>query len=84
MPLTLSASEILNRYFLDTRSRVLDVAAALDRIQRASGAEAVKNDARLAKLQEAIRVLTDGRPDRAERVQQVFSLTYDPKWRGAG
>ncbi len=76
-----SAAEVLNRSFLETRSRLLDIAAALDRIDRAPGARVIEADPRLAALRQATAVLFDGRPDRAERVQMVFSQPYEEQRR---
>ena len=56
------------------------VAAGLDRIDRADGAANTRSDPRYLQLEQAIRVLTDGKPDRTERVQMVFSLPYEERW----
>ena len=80
MTRTRTAKDVLDRDFLEVRCRLLDIAAALDRIDRAQRPDSVRGDLRLAKLQEAIRVLIDGKPDRAERVQMVFSDSYDEGW----
>lgn len=77
----LSASEYLDREFLGIRSRLLDVAATLDRIDRAAGD--VSDDARLVKLRQAMALLAGPGPDRAEAFQMLFSLEYDPNWRAA-
>ncbi len=83
MKAPLSREATLDRFFLEMRSRVLDVAAALDRVDAAAplsldgGAE----DARLIKLRESLRILHDCGRDRAERVLLVFSDAYDPAWR---
>ena len=74
----LSAKTALESYFFEARAKVLDLAAILDRIGRGSGSAA--DDARLAKLREALEVLLDPSPARAERVQQVFSLGYEAGW----
>ena len=72
----LPATAALDAFYLDARSRILDLAAVLDRIDRGGGAA---DDPRLAKLRAGIeRLLTAG--DRAEAVQQTFSLGYDPAW----
>jgi len=76
-----AAMQHLNRDFLDTRHRILDVAAALDRIERGEGSDAVRHDPRMVQMIEALRLLVDGKPDRAARVQMVFSDPYDPNWR---
>jgi len=80
MPTTRTAVEVLDRDFLETRHRLLDIAAALDRMDRADGAGQVHSDHRYTQLEQAVRVLADGQPNRAERVQMVFSLPYDGKW----
>ena len=78
MTIPLSAVEVLNREFLETRSKVLEVAAALDRMQRASGD--VQSDPRMQQLRAAMNLLLEHRVDRAEQVQLVFSRAYDEKW----
>ena len=83
MPPTRTAVEVLNRDFLEIRHRLLDIAAALDRMDRVDGAGQVQSDPRHTQLEQAIRVLADGRPDRTERVQMVFSLPYDEHWKAA-
>ncbi len=80
MPIPMSHQQVLDRYFLEMRCKVLDVAAALDRLNRASGAESPPADRRLVQLNEAIGVLGRADFDRAETIQRVFSLPYDPKW----
>ncbi|MHC4234685.1 MAG: hypothetical protein ACYSUQ_06185 [Planctomycetota bacterium] len=68
MPVTQTSTAILDGEFLEIRRRLLEIAAALDRIDRGQNAEAIRSDPRLAELLEAAGVLTDGGPDRAERV----------------
>ncbi len=75
------AIQHLNRDFLDTRHRIIDVAAALDRIEGGEGADSTRSDPRMVQLTEAIRLLIDGKPKRAERVQMIFSDSYNPNWR---
>ena len=74
----LDARAALDTYFLEARARILDLAAILDRIDR--GGDSAASDPRLARVQAALRILLDGQPARAERVQEVFSLEYDPGW----
>ena len=80
MSIPMSAAAVLERHFLEMRGRVLEVAASLDRIDRADGAAAVLQDERLEQLRQAIGTLVDGEPDRAGRVQAIFSDPYDPEW----
>lgn len=74
------AAQALDTTFLDIRARLLDVAAALDRIQRGRDAAALAADPRLTKVRQALEVLRDESGGRAERVQQIFSLGYDAAW----
>ena len=75
----LPADQALERYFLEARSKLLDLAAILDRIGRGQGASSL-NDARLARIQQALEALQDPSGGRAERIQKIFSLDYDPAW----
>jgi hypothetical protein len=76
----LPAAPALDTYFLEARSKLLDLAAILDRIGRGQGAVAVADDPRLEKIRRALEVLRDQNGGRAERIQQIFSLEYDPAW----
>ena len=76
----MNAQAVLDRYFLEMRCKALEIAASLDRIDRANGAPGVASEPRLRKLQDALRMLTDGKDDRARRLQMVFSDPYDPAW----
>jgi len=78
MPPLLSAPEVLNREFLEIRCKILELAAAFDRLRRADGS--VSDDPRLARLREAIAVLLEQSADRAEQVQMIFSRPYDDDW----
>jgi hypothetical protein len=73
------AKETLERYFLEMRWRCLSLAADLDRVERAEGGPSLlQSDPRLAKLREAIGVLTRAGPNRAEQVQTIFSDKTPP------
>jgi hypothetical protein len=76
----LPAAKALDSYFLEARSKILDLAAILDRTGRGTDAAGVENDPRLEKIRQALEVLHDRSGGRAERVQQIFSLDYDPAW----
>ena len=79
MPAVQSATDAFNRDFLEVRARLLEVAAAFDRWDRAEGSLA--GDHRLALIKGALGVLADGQPHRAERLQMVFSLPYEANWK---
>jgi hypothetical protein len=76
----LSASEALDRHFLEARSKLLDLAAILDRINRGQGASQTARDPRLENIRQALGVLLDQSGGRAERIQRIFSLDYDQAW----
>lgn len=77
----LSAPDMLEREFLQMRCRLLEIAAAMDRIDRSESGGAVRSDPRMAKLAEGAAILHDGKPNRAQRVQMVFSDSFDDAWR---
>lgn len=74
----LTAAEILAREFLEIRCNILDLAARLDRLERAKGT--VAGEARWARIQEGIQLLATSGDDRAERVQLLFSRNYSEAW----
>ncbi len=74
----MNSSQILEREFLEMRARILELAASLDRIERADGD--VSDDAGMTKLREGLKLLCDGQPDRAARAQLLFSRPYQQDW----
>jgi hypothetical protein len=70
---------VLDDDFLMLRARILELAAGLDRFDRAAGEW--PGDVRRTRLDEAIRLLLGGEPNRAEQVQLHFSRAYEPGWR---
>lgn len=79
-----AASDILDESFLEVRAKLLEVSATLDRIDRsADDGDALADQAvsRRSKLDDAIRILLSEGPDRAERLQRLFSRQYEPQWR---
>jgi len=73
------ATELLNREFLQIRAKLLELAAAFDRVGRAPGS--VVDDPRLVQIHRALELLNSETPDRAEQIQQIFSREYNPQWR---
>ncbi len=78
MNATLSGAAALDRYFLETRCKILEIAANLDRIDRGGGAT---GDPRLKQVATALNLLLVSGPNRTEKCQQVFSLPYDANWK---
>jgi hypothetical protein len=77
----LSAPKALEQFFLEARCRLLDLAAILDRIGRGDEAANVNVDPRMGRIRQALDVLRDAADGRAERIQKIFSLDYDPDWK---
>ena len=77
----LPAPAVLTAYFLECRSKLLDVAAILDRIERGAESQAALADPRMARIREALGTLLAPETARAERIQRIFSLDYDPGWK---
>ncbi len=78
---SMTARAVLDQDFLAIRHRILDIAASLDRLDRAERADEIADDPRRGDIQNSIRLLTDAATDRAARVQLVFSDPYDESWR---
>ena len=77
-----TADELMNREFLEVRAKLLEVAAALDRVHRAAGS--VDDDIRMSQIREAIATLqgpvTDSDDSLAQAIQLIFSLPYNETW----
>ena len=78
MPTPMSAPAVLTREFFEIRAKLLELAASFDRLDRAPGS--VADDPRMSRIREALEVLQDPKPDRAEQIQLVFSRVYDDDW----
>jgi hypothetical protein len=72
----LTAQTALDRHYLDARCLMLDLAAILDRIDRGGSL----NDPRLELFAQALKLLQEKGPGRAEKIQNLFSLQYEPNW----
>ena len=68
-----SGKELLDMYFLETRSALLETAATLDRIERAPGGREAMEDPRILKLLKACEIIQKARENRAEQFQLLFS-----------
>lgn len=79
MPNPRKSADVFEQEFLPVRAKILEVAAALDRLDRASGSLA--SDARRSQIQAAVQVLLRPDDDRAEQVQLIFSRPYKEDWR---
>ena len=85
-----SSKQILDREFLELRSKLLDIAASLDRIDRAASDDvpkespaSVSHDKRMDLLSKAIEIISSkaDTADRACQIQHLFSREFDPQWK---
>ena len=79
MPEPRTAAAVFDQEFLPIRAKLLEIAAAMDRVGRADG-EATK-DPRQQGIQAAVSTLLLPGNDRAEKIQLIFSRPYDEQWR---
>ena len=65
----MNRQELLDLYFMDARSKLIDIAAFLDRLDRAEG----EADFRLAAFKDALKELAGNESTRAKNVLLSFS-----------
>nr|WP_303652873.1 hypothetical protein [Paludisphaera mucosa] len=73
--------QVLDRDFLEVRAKILEIAASLDRIDRAPARHGEPPDPRMGRIRQALDALREPGPDRAESIQLIFSIAYDLDWR---
>ena len=74
-----SPAEILSQEFLLTRAKILEVAAFYDRLGQVPDSAGEQRQLKL--LKSACAILDDDQPDKAARVQMLFSRDFKPGWR---
>jgi hypothetical protein len=79
MPKLRDLNVVFDQEFLPLRAKLLEVAAALDRLDRTSGSLA--SESRQIQIHDAIQMLLRPDDDRAEQVQLIFSRPYEEDWR---
>ena len=65
----MTRQQVLDLYFLDARHKLIELAAFLDRAERATG----KDDFRLQAFHAALAEISGGKKQKAKRVQLAFS-----------
>jgi hypothetical protein len=73
LPSGKTAMELLELYFLDMRSHLLEVAAGLDRIERAEGGAEALKDPRFGQLIRSLEILGQTGTNRAPAFLEHFS-----------
>ena len=74
MPPSATVPTTLESEFLGIRCRLIELAAAMDRIDRRDGPS---DDPRLTQIRRGLEIVASDASGRAERVQVVFSLPCD-------
>jgi hypothetical protein len=74
-----NSTDIFGEEFLPIRAKLLEVAASLDRLDRANGS--LTSESRLKQVHAAIEVLLRPDDDRAEQIQLIFSRAFEDDWR---
>jgi hypothetical protein len=67
----LSRKALIDEYFIENRTRLLEIAAFLDRLDRAGSSEPA--DFRMQAFSEALAAITHGTGDRLSQVQMLLS-----------
>jgi hypothetical protein len=65
----MTRQQVLDLYFMDARSKLIDLAAFIDRVERADG----QDDFRMKALRQAINELSSGNKEKAKQVLLTFS-----------
>jgi len=68
-----TARQTLDTYFLETRAKLLEIAANLDRVDRSPALHELRGDSRLVFINQALEILQSPAPNRAEKIQRLYS-----------
>jgi hypothetical protein len=69
----MTAREVMDGYFLETRGKLLEIGAMLDRVDRGAELLELRGDVRLVFIFEALKILQSAAPNRAELIQRLYS-----------
>ena len=68
----LTGKQLIDDYFMEQRNNLLEIAAFLDRLDRAPG-EGAEDDFRLQAMRKALNELLSDDPGRIDRIQMILS-----------
>ncbi len=74
LPCPMSAPELLDRYYLDMRCHILELASAFDRLERAAESEKALSDRRFKRLMDSFDILKKPGSDRARTFLEMMSV----------
>jgi hypothetical protein len=78
----LTTGQIIDEYFIENRTRLLELAAFLERIDRSTDGADARGDFRMAAFHQALHIMTSNVPDKMDRIQLIFSdTTIEPRER---
>ena len=77
IPSPKTGRELVDEYFIENRTRLLEIAAFLDRLDRAQPGTA-ERDFRARAFREALAVLVDDAASEQTRVERVQAIFSDP------
>ncbi|HEY7208778.1 MAG TPA: hypothetical protein VH477_00785 [Bryobacteraceae bacterium] len=78
----LTTSQIIDEYFIENRTRLLELAAFLERLDRSADGADADADFRISAFRRALRVLAANASDKMDQVQLLFSdPTTEPRER---
>jgi hypothetical protein len=69
----MTRTQVVERYFMEHRAKLIDIAAFLDRVDRAAPDGDGGDDFRVAAFRAALAILLEAEPERAKRVLDLFS-----------
>ena len=75
----MQSAPVIEQEFLPLRAKLLEIGAALDRLESAGALG--EREPRAAKIRAAIETLLGEDGDRAEQIRLVFSRPYADDWR---
>ncbi len=80
MSIPLNSEQVLDREYLEIRGKILELAASLDRLERAAGC--VNEDNRMNLISQGLQILLQETDQtKAAQIQMLFSRVYDDTWR---
>ena len=70
---SMTGRQLIDEYFIENRTKLLDLAAFLDRLDRASDGDNGERDFRIEAFREALQALCVQKPGRVTQIQRIFS-----------
>jgi hypothetical protein len=76
----LTTGQIIDEYFIENRTRLLELSAFLERLDRSADGADAGADFRMAAFRRALQVIASDVPDKMDQVQLLFSdPTIEPR-----